>query len=145
MIHVGYVLPLLYHWRELPQLSFLSRQTGVCLDKHVFVETKHVFCRDKIMFVETIFLRQIFCRNKHVFFATSILLSRQKTYFVPTKLFVSTKMILMVAPASDRVGDRWITEMVGLGKVSMFLTWSSFLHDSGNFGRDLVYTDSVCM
>ena len=37
---------VLYHWRELPQVSFLSRrnksfvETKVC--KHIFVATKHV-------------------------------------------------------------------------------------------------------
>ena len=36
----------------------LSRQNiFVCHDKHTFVATKHVFCRDKHMFV--------FCRNKN--------------------------------------------------------------------------------
>ena len=29
-----------HHWQELPQVSFLSRQTRICHDKHVFVATK---------------------------------------------------------------------------------------------------------
>ena len=62
--------PNSYHWRELPQVSFLSRQK---------------FCRDKIMFVATNICRDknIFCHNKHDFVATSVLLSRQ-AYFVAT-------------------------------------------------------------
>ena len=62
-----------YHGRELPQVSFLTRQK-FCLDKHVFVATKHVVC-----------VRQQFCR---------IVLSRQQT------CFVATKMILVAAPAN---------------------------------------------
>ena len=62
----------LYHWRELPQISFLprhlSRQTPVCGDKYVFVRTKHIICRDKSMFVAT---------------------------------NISTKMMLVTAPAND--------------------------------------------
>ena len=41
-----------YHWRELPQVSFLSRQM-FCRDKHAFVATKDVFCRNKHVFVVT--------------------------------------------------------------------------------------------
>ena len=69
--------PLLYHWRELPQVSFLSRQKYPCRDKTYF-------CRDK-SFVTT----KIFCRDKHnfkeekgIFVAANILLSWQKTCFV---------------------------------------------------------------
>ena len=36
------------YWRELPQVSFLSRQSFVATKPmFVFVATKHVFCRDK--------------------------------------------------------------------------------------------------
>jgi len=41
-----------YHWWQLPQLFFLSRQKYVCCDKS-FVMTKHIFCQDKHVFVET--------------------------------------------------------------------------------------------
>ena len=48
-----------YHWLELPQVSFLSRQTRLlsrqkyaCRDK-TFVATKDVFCHDKHVFVAT--------------------------------------------------------------------------------------------
>ena len=62
---------VVYHWRELPQVSFLSRKV------FVFVATKHVFCRDKSLLVET-----NLCCGKHT------CLSRQK-------------MILVAAPAND--------------------------------------------
>ena len=46
-----------YHGRELPQVSFLSRQK-FCLDKHMFVATKVLsrqtrVCRDKSKLVAT--------------------------------------------------------------------------------------------
>ena len=67
-----------YHWRELPQVSFLSRQ---------------MFCRDKIMFVAT----KYFCHDKHVFVAKKKCLSKQnvcdKTCFVVTNMFVATKRL----------------------------------------------------
>ena len=59
---------------------------------------------------------QKFCRDKNVccdicFVATNILLSQQKRYFVPAntclshrnKTFVATKMILVAAPANDKI------------------------------------------
>ena len=96
-----------YHWLELLQVSFLSRQR-FCRDKHtsfvatkagMFVATKDkstfVATKDKSTFVATKVLspfKHVFCRNKsmlfrdkHVFFVTmfveaSILLSRQEWY-----------------------------------------------------------------
>ena len=58
-----------YHWRELPQVSFLSRQKFCCRDKIMFVATKPLLrqtrvCRDKHKF-------------KHHFVATKLCLSRQ--------------------------------------------------------------------
>ena len=49
-----------YHWREVPQVSFLSHQTRVCRDKQIFVATIDVFCRDKHVFVTT----KLFSRQK---------------------------------------------------------------------------------
>ena len=100
------ILPVnVYHWQELPQVSFLSWQTRVT--KHIFCCNKSVLfvkknCGDKIMFVVTkLLLRQIFvptnmcllrqkyiCHNK-TFVTTSILSSQQKTWFV----FVATKIL----------------------------------------------------
>ena len=47
---------LSYHWREVPQVSFLSHQTRVCRDKHIFVATIDVFCRDETVFTTKIIL-----------------------------------------------------------------------------------------
>ena len=68
--------PPAYQWLDLPQVSFLSRQT------RLLSQQKYV-CRDK------------------TFVATSILLWGQKTCFVATSTFVATKMILVSAPAND--------------------------------------------
>ena len=75
----------LYHRRDLPQVSFLSRQARVCRDKHAFVATEHVFRRDKSMLAATKPLSRRnhvyktgVCRDKR-FVATRMLLSRQKT------------------------------------------------------------------
>ena len=93
----------------LSRQTILSRQAYFYRDKHVFVTTIHVFCRDKSMlvanrtFVATFVATEIFCHDKHNFVATktfvtaSIFLSRQKT------CFVATKMILVAAPANDSV------------------------------------------
>ena len=96
-----------YHWRKLPQVSFLSRQTfkgfvatNTCLviREHkgkVFVaqlssiiggscHKKYNFCRDKTSERQTrVLSRQMFCRGKHTFLAT--------------------KMILVATPANDTV------------------------------------------
>jgi len=98
-----------YHWRELPQVAFLSRQayfcrdkrrvlsrqTRVCCDKSIPVETKRLsrqteLCRDKYLSWQT------FCRNKNILLRQTIF-SRQnvchdKHTFVTTKdVFVARK------------------------------------------------------
>ena len=100
---------------ELPQVSFLSRQTCVCHHKTcplsrqkfgvtlIYVATKHVlchkyrkFCLDKhIFFTQRKYAcrdktTKIFCRDKKkfrdkTFITISILLSRQKTCFIATR------------------------------------------------------------
>ena len=69
-------LPLvLCHWRELPQVWFLSRQK-FCCNKHVFCrDKKYVFCCDKTRVCRnktfllsrqnTCLSQQNFCRDKH--------------------------------------------------------------------------------
>ena len=103
-----------YHWRELPQVSFLSRQMFCrdkqlfvsqmcCRDKHVFVATKHVICRNKSMLVATkrLWHQTRVCRDKHNFVATNIILSRQKLCR-GNHTFVATKDVIRVAvPAKD--------------------------------------------
>ena len=80
-----------YHRRDLPLVSFLSRQntsfvvTKVCLSWQIFVATKVLsrqayFCRDKHVFVTT---KNVFCCDKkHV-------LSWQKACFVVTNTYLS--------------------------------------------------------
>ena len=76
------------HWRELPQVSFLSRQklcrcntcfsrqTGVFLDKTRLLLRQKYACRDKRIFVATkLLLRQIFVAINIILFTT--VLSRQ--------------------------------------------------------------------
>ena len=97
-----------YHWRELPQVSFLSQQTHVCHDITHFLSQQKYACHNKT-FVSTklclsrqnvfvaikvlspqIFLSQqaYFCRNKRC------VLSRQTCVtFVATKfMFVATNI-----------------------------------------------------
>ena len=81
-----------YQWRELPQVSFLSRQTCVCRSKTRLLSRQKYVCRKNIIFF-----------SPQKFFAPSILLSRQKMCFVfcRDKIFVATKIILVAAPAND--------------------------------------------
>ena len=85
---------------------YMSLCLPLCLFEHVFVATKHVFCRDN----------EYTCRDK-TFVATNLILSRQ-AYFCRDKrrvtntcdkhviiagkhVFLATKMILVAAPAND--------------------------------------------
>ena len=82
-----------YHWRELPQVSFLSRQK-LCLDKYVFCRDKSVLATTKV------------CRDKNILVATSILWSRQTRICrdknklaatqlcLPQQIFAGTKICL---------------------------------------------------
>ena len=94
-----------YDWRELPQVSFLSRQRRVCRDKYVFVTTntmggtttkirllsrqKYACCDKSFVaiklclhsFVDT---KDVFCRDKHLFSHREVYVCRDKT-FVATK------------------------------------------------------------
>ena len=111
-----------YHWRELPQVSFLSPQKFcACLSRqntffwfvfvfatkacYSFVATnfcrdKHVFCRDKSMLFKyfqytssKVLSRQAyFCRDKRRSLS-------QQTRVCFDKTFAATKMILVEAPA----------------------------------------------
>ena len=71
-------------WRELPQVSFLSRQILLCL-------SQQKLCRDKIMFV-----------------ATSVFLSRRNTSFVATKLCLSRQTLYLWQPP-PMIEDSWDT------------------------------------
>ena len=80
-----------YYWREVPQVSFLSRQTCVCRDKKGFCRHKSI-CRDKSIVRQNYVCRdKIFlsrqtrvCHGKCFVATKSILLSRQTTCFVAT-------------------------------------------------------------
>ena len=85
-----------YHWRELPQVSFLSRQTRVSRVTTRLVATKVCFCRDKIMFVATKLL------SRQIFVATDIILLRQAYFFSRHTRISREKMILVAAPVSDK-------------------------------------------
>ena len=76
-----------YNWQELPEGSFLSRQK---------------FCRNKLIFVlaTKVFSQQAyFCQDKHTFVTTKDMFVVTNTCF--HKTFITTKIILMAAPASD--------------------------------------------
>ena len=85
--------PCYYHWRELPQVSFLSRQT-FCWDRHTFVITKEVFCRNRSMLVTKKLLRQTkWCLLRQISVTAKVLspqtcVCRDKSFFVTTKLLL---------------------------------------------------------
>ena len=76
-----------YHWRELPQVSFLSRETSVCRDKTRLLPRQKYACRDKKHFCRD--RHNYFCRDKLIFVATNQCLSRLNRYFVATKVCLS--------------------------------------------------------
>ena len=86
---------VIYHWRKMPQVSFMLQQKFSCY-KHVFVTWQTGVCHNKSLLVMTkllswqtcvchnknILLQQTqFCHDKSVV-KTCLLLSRQKTSFV---------------------------------------------------------------
>ena len=50
-----------YHWRELPQVSFLSRQTRVCRDKTRLLSRQKYACRDKTVVATNTCMTNIIC------------------------------------------------------------------------------------
>ena len=75
------------HWRELPQVSFLSRQTRL-------LSRQKYACHDKA-----------FVTTKLCWSSVAKLLLRQN-YVCRYKTFVATKIILVAAPSSDRSPPR---------------------------------------
>ena len=115
-----------YHWRELLQVSFLSRQTRVCREKPSFVATKvclprRNLCRDKIMFV-AFATKDVFCSDKHVFVVTKVSLSRlsRQNYVCRVRdkrrVFSSDKH-MFVATKVSFVGTILVTNMFNATKV----------------------------
>ena len=99
-------------WRELPQVSFLSRQKYACRDK-TFRATNTCLSQQICVSTNILSRQNIFCRDKHNFVSTKVLsrqayfccdkrrlLSRQ-TRVCRDKTFVAAKMILVAAHASD--------------------------------------------
>ena len=98
-------ISLAYHWRELQQVSFLSRQKYVCRDRHVFDATKVLWRQTKqnidnkaknVIHIHP----RVFLSRQRRFVATNTGLSGN--IFCRNKTFVATKMILVAAPANDR-------------------------------------------
>ena len=79
------------HWRELPQVSFLSCQNGSFVATKVCLPCQN-FCRDKIMFVATKYFchnksstclsQQKFCHDKHTFCCDKKRVLSQQTHVV---------------------------------------------------------------
>ena len=83
----GAMFPDLFcRWWELPQTSYLSRQTRVCRHKHVFVPTKHL---TKVYLSRQNFLQSFVARNicRH-----NTCLSRQKYACRDKIMFVAANM-----------------------------------------------------
>ena len=93
---------LAYHWRELPQVSFLLWQRRICRDKMCFVTTK--------LSLWLLFWQAYFCCNKHVcpekthlfLCVTKVCLSWQTRVccdksFVATKIFCHNIILLQQA------------------------------------------------
>ena len=74
-----------YHWRELPQVSFLSPQTRVCRDKTRLLSRQKYTCRDKT------FVPTKLCLSKQNIFVATKLLSRQTRVCRDKHTFVATK------------------------------------------------------
>ena len=74
-----------YHWRELLQVSLLSRQT------QIFLSREEYFCRDKHVFAAT---KVSLCLSRQAYF------SRDKRRIL-SRTFVATKIIVVAAPAND--------------------------------------------
>ena len=132
-----FIYLLVYHWWELPQVLFLSRQK-FCHNKHkdVFIMTKHIFCHDKSMLVTTKLL------SRHIFVATNMCLSQQrfcldKHTFVTTKdVFCCDKQLLVVTKVCLL---QQISVMTKLSWQKYFVvtniifSWQNFCHNKHTF------------
>ena len=107
------------------------------IDKHTFVASIDVFCRNKHVSVSTkvCLSQQNVCRDNIMFVATNICCRDKQTKFA-TKLlswqmncFVATKIILVAAPANDIGGGREMGERTS----SIFKFCSSFVASTSGF------------
>ena len=63
---------VIYHWQELPQVSFLLRQK-FCHNKHMFVATKNTsFVTTKACLLRKTFVTTNTCVSQQIFVATNI-------------------------------------------------------------------------
>ena len=103
-------LPKFYHWRELPQVSFLSWQKfchdkRVCHDKTGLLSQQKYACRDKSFVMTELCLSQ----QNNCLWLTYCLWQKwtkivcDKNNNCHDNFFVATKMILVAAPTSDNI------------------------------------------
>ena len=135
-----------YHWRELPQVSFVSWQKFchdkcVCHGKTCLLLWQKYACHDKTLFRQNNFvatkvllwlsqtnichdknlLQWTHAWDKHNFVATKLLLQQEYFCVCHDKTFVMTKMILVAAPANIWYGCGFVT--VIMRKSSAPLLW----------------------
>ena len=77
-----------YHWQELPQVLFLSRQIRVCRYETRLLWRQNV-CRDNVFL------------SRQIFVLISLLFSQQTCVCRDKSMLAATKIILVSAPASD--------------------------------------------
>ena len=84
-----------YYWRELTQVSFLSRQNTSFVATNVCLSRQNYVCLDKcIVAIKVCLPRQTYVCHDKIIFVSIHILSRKH-------LFVATKMILIAVPAYD--------------------------------------------
>ena len=96
----------LYHWRELPQVSFLSRQMfcrGTRLFVSMFAVTK-LLSQQNYVSRQNIFVVTHICRDKNVFVTTKVL-SRQ-AYFCRDKRRVLSQQTHVCCDKSKLVATK---------------------------------------
>ena len=90
-----------YHWRELQQISFLSRQTHVYHDKTCLLSWQKYACHDKTFVITKLFC----CCSKHNFVATIFCCCDKHTFFT-TNMCRDKSMLLMTKPLSRHTCDK---------------------------------------
>ena len=107
-----------YHWRELQQISFLSRQTHVYHDKTCLLSWQKYACHDKTFVITKLFC----CCNKHNFVATIFCCCDKHTFFT-TNMCRDKSMLLMTKPLSRHLWQKFCRD-----KHTFVMTKDSF-HD----------------
>ena len=128
----------LRHWLELPQVSFLSRQTPVSCDKNVFIATNRFLlrqtcvchdttcllsrqkyaCRDKIIFfLDKTFVATNICRDEHVF----VCLSRHR-FCLDKHTFVATKDVFLLRQKYACQDNTFVAKEICLSRPTFIVT-----------------------